>query len=347
MGALKPRKSTRNHLPAEIASAITRIQFNSPQRDHTVLMNWTTSDLPQLEGRRVIVTGSNSGLGFEAAMALALVGAHVTLAVRDLAKGAAASAAITLAGGRFVQVSNLDVADLSSVHAFAERWSQEHPLGLDLLINNAGIMAIPRRVSVDGFELQLATNHLGHFALTALLMPAIMAVPNSRIVNVASNAHKMVKGMNFDDLMGEKKYGAWNQYGQSKLANLLFTSELQRRLDLVGSSTKAMVAHPGYSATNLTSGSARLQKKAFRAKISDTVSNLIGQDAQQGVLPILVAATAPNLAGNSYVGPDGWKEWKGKPSLVERTPAANNMQAARELWDVSETLTGVHFPLDA
>jgi NAD(P)-dependent dehydrogenase (short-subunit alcohol dehydrogenase family) len=310
-------------------------------------MTWTTADLPVLEGRRVIVTGSNAGLGFEAVKALALAGAHVTLAVRDLAKGAAASAEITSAGGRFVQVSHLDVADQASVRSFADRWSQEHPEGLDLLINNAGIMAIPRRMSVDGFELQLATNHLGHFALTALLMPAIMAVPNSRIVNVASNAHKMVKGMNFEDLMGAKKYGAWNQYGQSKLANLLFTAELQRRLTLVGSSTKAMVAHPGYSATNLTSGSARLQKKAFQAKISDAVSNLIGQDAQQGVLPILFAATAPGLAGNSYVGPDGWKEWKGKPRLVGRTSAANNMQAARELWDVSEALTGVHFPLDA
>ena len=310
-------------------------------------MTWTTADLPILEGRRVIVTGSNAGLGFEAVKALALVGAHVTLAVRDLAKGAAASAEITSAGGRFVQVSHLDVADRASVRSFADRWSQEHPEGLDLLINNAGIMAIPRRMSVDGFELQLATNHLGHFALTALLMPAIMAVPNSRIVNVASNAHKMVKGMNFQDLMGAKKYGAWNQYGQSKLANLLFTAELQRRLTLVGSSTKAMVAHPGYSATNLTSGSARLQKKALQAKISDAVSNLIGQDAQQGVLPILFAATAPGLAGNSYVGPDGWKEWKGQPRLVGRTSAANDMKAARELWDVSEALTGVHFPLDA
>ena len=157
----------------------------------------------------------------------------------------------------------------------------------------------------------------------------------------------MVKGMNFDDLMGEKKYGAWNQYGQSKLANLLFTSELQRRLDLIGSSTKAMVAHPGYSATNLTSGSARLRNKALQAKVSDAVSNLFGQDAQQGALPILFAATAPNLAGNSYVGPDGWKEWKGKPTLVERTAAASDANAARELWDVSEVLTGVHFPLDA
>lgn len=310
-------------------------------------MNWTTADLPQLQGRRVIVTGSNAGLGFQTAQALAIAGADVTLAVRDLAKGSAAAASITSTGGRFVSVSHLDVADQSSVHAFADRWSQDHPEGLDLLINNAGIMAIPRRLSVDGFELQLATNHLGHFTLTALLMPALIAKPQSRIVNVASNAHKMVKAMNFEDLMGEKKYGAWNQYGQSKLANLLFTSELQRRLDLIGSSTKAMVAHPGYSATNLTSGSARLRQKALQAKVSDAVSNLFGQDAQQGALPILFAATAPNLAGNSYVGPDGWKEWKGKPTLVERTSAASDSNAARELWDVSEVLTGVHFPLDA
>jgi NAD(P)-dependent dehydrogenase (short-subunit alcohol dehydrogenase family) len=147
--------------------------------------------------------------------------------------------------------------------------------------------------------------------------------------------------------MATKKYRAWNQYGQSKLANLLFTSELQRRLDLVGSSMKAMVAHPGYSATNLTSGSARLRNKTMQAKVSDTVSSLFGQDAELGALPILFAATAPNLAGDSYIGPDGWKEWKGSPKLVDRTNAAKDLDAARQLWDISEALTGVHFPLDA
>ena len=310
-------------------------------------MKWTIADLPNMQGRKVVVTGSNSGLGLQAAKALALAGAEVTLAVRDLAKGQRAAQEIIAAGASGAHVSHLDVSDLTSVHEFSHTWSRNNTDGLDLLINNAGIMAIPRTISVDGFELQLATNHLGHFALTALLMPAIMAKPQARIVNVASNAHKMVKGMTFDDLMGEKKYGAWNQYGQSKLANLLFTKELQRRLDLAGSSVKAVVAHPGYSSTNLTSGSARLRKKALQAKISDVVSDLFGQDAKQGVLPILFAATAPNLKGDSYIGPDGWKEWKGQPTLVQRSAAANDDLAARELWDMSEVLTRVHFPLDA
>jgi len=309
-------------------------------------MEWTSADMPNLQGRRAIVTGANSGLGFCTAMALAKAGVRVTLAVRDLSKGAAAAAAMTSAGGQFVNVAHLDVANLASVREFAQTWSEENADGLDLLINNAGVMAIPQRVSADGFELQFATNHLGHFALTGLLMPALLAKPASRVVNVASNAHRMTKGMNFDDLMGAKKYRAWNQYGQSKLANLLFTSELQRRLDLVGSSMKAMVAHPGYSATNLTSGSARLRNKTLQAKVSDAVSSLFGQDAEMGALPILFAATAPNLAGDSYIGPDGWQEWKGYPKLVDRSNAAKDLEAARTLWDVSEELTGVRFPID-
>jgi len=317
-----------------------------PQRHHTVPMKWTNSDIPNLQGRRAIVTGANSGLGLCTAKALAQAGVQVTLAVRDLAKGAAAAAAITDAGGQFVAVQHLDVSSLASVREFAQSWSQDNVDGLDLLINNAGVMAIPARVSADGFEVQFATNHLGHFALTGLLMPALLAKPQSRVVNVASNAHRMVKAMNFDDLMATKKYRAWNQYGQSKLANLLFTSELQRRLDLVGSSMKAMVAHPGYSDTNLSSGSARLRNKTMQAKMSDTLSSWFGQDAELGALPILFAATAPNLAGDSYIGPDGWKEWKGYPKLVDRTNAAKDLDAARRLWDISEDLTGVHFPID-
>ena len=309
-------------------------------------MEWTSADMPNLQGRKAIVTGSNSGLGFCSAMALAKAGVQVTLAVRDLSKGATAAAAITSAGGQFVNVAHLDVADLASVRVFAQTWSQNNSDGLDLLVNNAGVMAIPARVSADGFELQFATNHLGHFALTGLLMPALLAKPQSRVVNVASNAHRMVKGMNFDDLMATKKYRAWNQYGQSKLANLLFTSELQRRLDLVGSSTKAMVAHPGYSATNLTSGSARLRNKTMQTKVSDAVSSLFGQDAEMGALPILFAATAPNLAGDSYIGPNGWQEWKGYPKLVDRSNAAKDLNAARTLWEISEDLTGVRFPID-
>ncbi|MFM1917389.1 MAG: hypothetical protein RJB01_904, partial [Actinomycetota bacterium] len=204
---------------------------------------WTEQDIPNLPGRRVIVTGASSGLGAETARALAEHGAMVTLAVRDHPKGMRIAEGIS----GDTEVAILDLSDLSSVRRFADEWSNAHPEGLDLLINNAGVMAIPRTNSADGFEMQLATNHLGHFALTGLLMPALVAVPNSRVVTVSSSAHRMVRGINFDDINSERRYRSWGAYGQSKLANLLFTSELQRRLSAAGVSTKAMAAHPGYS----------------------------------------------------------------------------------------------------
>ncbi len=216
---------------------------------------------------------------------------------------------------------------------------------LDLLINNAGVMAPPRRLSREGYELQFAVNHLGHFALTGLLLPALVAQPRSRVVTVSSGAHRMGR-MSFDDLMGERSYSSWRAYGQSKLANLLFTSELQRRLDANSIPIHAMAAHPGFAVTNLQSVGPRMSGRSWLEKPTDVATRVLGQPAEMGALPTLFAATAPGLPGNSYIGPDGFLEQRGHPRLVDRTKAAKNAADARRLWDTSETITGVHYPLD-
>lgn len=313
---------------------------------HTFTMGhhtgWNLTDIPDLRGRSAIVTGANSGLGAETAAALSAAGATVTIAVRDVAKGQAAASGMRGA----VEVRRLDLADLGSVREFARDWAEAHPTGLDLLINNAGIMAIPRSLSADGFEMQLATNHLGHFALTGLLLPALVARPGSRVVTVSSSAHRMSRGMNFDDLMGERKYRSWGAYGQSKLANLLFTAELQRRLTGAGMHVTAMAAHPGFSATNLQARSSQMRGARLEERITSTVTSLVGQSAEMGALPTLFAATAPGLPGDTYVGPDGRGEVKGYPKVVGRSSAAQNAAAAARLWTVSEELTGVRYPFD-
>lgn len=306
------------------------------------MTQWTTTSIPDLTGRRVIVTGANSGIGFETAKALAAKNANVTLAVRDTAKGMHAAAAI---GGK-TSVVPLDLADLSSVRTFASQWSINNPEGLDLLINNAGVMAIPRRESPDGFELQLATNHLGHFALTGLLLPALIAIPHSRVVTVSSSAHRMVRGFNFDDPMGAKKYRSWTAYGHSKLANLLFTSELQRLFDFHGLSTIAVAAHPGFARTNLQGVSSKMRGATLENKFTEFVNGLVGQSAEMGALPTLFAATAPGIPGDSYVGPKDLKESRGYPTLVDRSDAAKDRIAASKLWDLSQRLTGVTYPFD-
>ena len=302
--------------------------------------------MPDLTGRVAVVTGANSGIGLQAARQLAGHGADVTLAVRDEARGAAAATQIEAwEPGARVSVTPLDLADLASVRSFADVWSNEHPQGLDLLINNAGIMATPRRITPDGFEAQLATNHLGHFALTALLLPALIARPRSRVVTISSQVHRMGR-MHFDDLMATRRYSAWGAYAQSKLANLLFTRELQRRLDLTGIATLAVAAHPGYAATNLQSGGPRMRNRGWMERITDLGNQVFAQSAEMGALPTLFAATAPGLPGDSYVGPDGFLEQHGHPRLVDRSSAARSDAVARRLWAVSEELTGVRFPLD-
>lgn len=309
-------------------------------------LRWTAADMPDLTGRTAIVTGGNSGLGLETVREIARHGGLVTMAVRDEAKGTAAAEAV-LAGvsGASIEVRRLDLADLASVREFAAAWSEAHPDGLDLLVNNAGIMAIPRQLTVDGFERQLGTNHLGHFALTGLLLPALVARPRSRVVTVSSQAHRMGR-MDFDDLMGARRYRTWGAYGQSKLANLLFTAELQRRLDLAAVPTLAMAAHPGFAHTNLQSVGPAMRGSSLGGRMSAMSTSLLGQSAAMGALPTLFAATAPGLPGNSYVGPDGFLEQRGQPRLVDRSKAAKSRPDAVRLWEVSEVLTGVRYPLD-
>lgn len=344
----KPRKRTREAPKNENGTqtaAFTRIG-NTGSMQPAQKAKWNLSDLPDLTGHTVIVTGANSGLGFCTTEALAASGAKVTMAVRDLVKGQVAADKIrATTPAAKVDLATLDLADLSSVRAFAQSWSTANPQGLDLLINNAGIMAIPKRTTADGFEMQLGTNHLGHFALTGLLLPALVAVPNSRIVTVASQAHRMGR-MNFEDLMGEKRYRSWRAYGQSKLANLLFTAELQRRIDQARLSILALAAHPGFASTNLQSVGPSMRGSSIEAKLTSMSGDLMSQSAAMGALPTLFAATAPGLAGDTYIGPDGFLETRGHPRIVGRAKAALNTADALRLWHASEQLTGVIYPFD-
>jgi len=288
---------------------------------------WTAADLPDMTGRVVVVTGANSGLGAITAGELARVGARVVLAVRDPVRGEAAAA--MMRGS--TEVRQLDLADLSSVRAFAGAW--EGPL--DILVNNAGVMAVPERRTADGFEMQIGTNHFGPFALTNLLLPHV----TDRVVTVASNAHRMASGINFDDLNSEGSYSRWRAYGQSKLANLLFTLELQRRLDAASSGVSAHAAHPGYASTNLQGHTTNKIEKVMMA----VGNRLVAQRDAMGALPTLYAATQ-SLPGGSYTGPAGFKEWRGHPAPASRSAAASDGEGARRLWEISETLTGATFP---
>jgi NAD(P)-dependent dehydrogenase (short-subunit alcohol dehydrogenase family) len=289
---------------------------------------WTAAELPDLGGRTFLVTGANSGIGLVAARELARAGARVVLAVRDIAKGAQAAA--RLSGEH--EVRELDLADLASVRHFAAGWDGD----LHVLVNNAGVMGTPERRTKDGFELQIGTNHLGPFALTNLLLPRIA----DRVVTVASGAHRMGK-IRFDDLNWERgSYRRWPAYGQSKLANLLFTLGLQRRLTEAGSPVRALAAHPGWAATNLQSRT----ENVFQNSLLAVANRLIAQSEEMGALPTLYAATQ-DLPGNTYVGPDGFQEQRGHPKIVGRSAAARDADTARRLWDLSEELTGVSFPL--
>jgi len=290
---------------------------------------WTIADIPDLTGKTFIITGANSGIGFEAARALAARGAHVVLAVRDEAKGR--EAASSIAGS--TEVRTLDLADLASVWRFSQGWTG----AIHALINNAGVMIPPLGRTADGFELQMGINHLGHFALTNLLLPHI----TGRVVTIASGAHRSGT-VDFDDLnWSTRRYGNGSGgYAQSKLANLLFTLELQRRLEAAGSAVKAMAAHPGMASTNLGSHSGN----PMMTLIGNVVLRLFAQDAVGGALPTLYAVTAP-IPGASYVGPSKRRELVGPPVLVGRSDAASDDATARRLWTVSEELTGTTFPL--
>ncbi|MEX2193880.1 MAG: oxidoreductase [Thermoleophilaceae bacterium] len=305
---------------------------------------WTTTDIPDQAGRTAVVTGANSGLGLVTARELARAGARVVMTARDAGKGTAAAAQIRAdVPGAQVDVEQLDLADLASVRAFAERIaaSDEHDR-LDILVNNAGVMAPPRRLTRDGFESQIGTNHLGHFALTGLLVESLLAAPEPRVVTVSSTAHRMGK-IDLDDLHAERGYGNWRAYGQSKLANLLFAFELDRRAAAAGAPLVSVGAHPGYSATNLQSAGPAGRLELLTMAITNRV---LAQSADMGALPQLYAATAPDLLGGSFVGPDGFKEQRGHPKLVTARAAAYDEDVALRLWERSEELTGVSFALE-
>ena len=294
------------------------------------MTTFSTQDIPTMTGRTVIVTGANSGIGRAAAKALAAKGARVVLAVRNTDKGQAAASQMS----GTPEVRRLDLASLGSIREFAAGWDGE----IDLLINNAGIMIPPKSLTADGFELQFGTNHLGHFALTNLLLDHV----TGRVVTVSSSGYRF-GAIDFDDLQWERRpYQVWRAYGQSKLANLLFTAELQRKLIEVGSSVKATAAHPGYAATNLQFHSGN--------RVMDVLSAIgnrfLAQNADGGALPTLYAAVA-DIPGNSFAGPARFMKWRGGAKLVKRTAAAEDMDVARRLWEVSEQLTGVRFPLSA
>jgi NAD(P)-dependent dehydrogenase (short-subunit alcohol dehydrogenase family) len=296
---------------------------------------WTAADIPDQTGRVAIVTGANSGLGAAISRELARAGATVIMAVRNLQKGERAAAEIReQVPEAELELRDLDLGDLSSVHAFAER----HQGGLDLLINNAGIMAPPRRETKDGFESQLGTNHLGHFALTGLLLPRLLEAPEPRVVTQTSGVHRIGR-INFDDLQGQRRYINWLAYGQSKLANLMFALELQRRASAAGTELRSMAAHPGYARTNLQFAA----PPWYEQLIMRVTNPLLGQSADMGALPALYAATVPDLPGGTFVGPDGVMEQRGYPKVVIGASRAYDEQDQRRLWEVSEQLTGVHY----
>jgi NAD(P)-dependent dehydrogenase (short-subunit alcohol dehydrogenase family) len=301
------------------------------------MSKWTTADIPDQTGRTAVITGANTGLGYETAAALAAKGAHVVLAVRNLDKGKEAADHITNATpGAGVAVQELDLTSLESVRAAAEQLKSSHD-AIDLLINNAGVMFTPRSTTKDGFELQFGTNHLGHFAFTGLLLDRVLAAKGSRVVTVSSQGHRFVRGIRFDDLQWERDYSRVRAYGQSKLANLLFTYELQRRL--AGTNTIAVAAHPGGSKTELTRNLPPLLAAATR------LAEPLFQDADMGALPTLRAATDSGVLGGQYFGPDGFGEQRGYPKVVASSEPSHDTDAQRRLWAVSEELTSVAYPL--
>jgi NAD(P)-dependent dehydrogenase (short-subunit alcohol dehydrogenase family) len=293
-----------------------------------------------MAGKRVIVTGASSGIGLETAAALAAKGAEVVLAVRDTAKGERALGQIrTVHPGANATVMRLDLGDLSSVKEFAEQFSARHDR-LDVLTNNAGVMLPPYRRTRDGFELQFGTNHLGHFALTGRLLPALLAAPKARIVTVSSIAARRGR-IDFDNLDGEKGYRAMAFYAQSKLANLLFAVELQHRLQRNGASAISVCCHPGVAATNLMSRGSGKQAGWFM----NFLMGLAAQSADMGALPTLYAATQPDLRGGEYIGPHGRGGRKGYPTATAEVSTLFQAPVAERLWEVSEKLTGVEFPV--
>ncbi|HEX7189748.1 MAG TPA: oxidoreductase [Actinomycetes bacterium] len=310
----------------------------------TLLPGWTARDIPDLTGRRAVVTGANSGLGVATATELARHGGEVVLTARDGAKGEEALRRVRIdVPGASVELAVLDLADLESVRAFA---TEQGDRPLDLLVNNAGVMAVPYRRTVDGFELQLATNHLGPFALTGLLLPALLQRPAARVVTVSSFMH-WFGSMQFGDLMSERSYDPWQAYCRTKLANLLFMRELGRRTGAAGLGLVSAAAHPGYARTNLQRVGPQMGGRRATEIVLRLGTAVVGQSAATGALPQLRAATDPDVRSGDYFGPRGPGEQRGLPKRVRMSANARDDTAARLLWDASEDLTGVTYPATA
>ncbi|MDP2308415.1 MAG: oxidoreductase [Pseudomonadota bacterium] len=304
-------------------------------------MAWTLDNLPDLSDRTLVITGANSGLGWETTRMLAVRGARVVMACRNQEKAREAMGRIqALLPTARLELATLDLGSLRSIRACAKDLKARFP-AIDVLVNNAGIMAIPRALTEDGFEVQIGTNHLGHFALTGLLFDALQRGRAPRVVNVSSLVHTMGT-LRFDDLMGERSYQKWMAYAQSKLANLLFTYELQRRLEARGVGMVSAAAHPGYSSTNLAAVGPQQEKSAFGAAFMSMGDTMFAQSAERGALPSLYAAAAPDVASGDYYGPDGLFEvWGRGPKKVSGNAASRDPVTGAKLWEVSEALTSV------
>ncbi len=300
------------------------------------MSRWQATDTPDLTGKTVVVTGANSGIGLEATRVMVARGARVVMACRSVERGQQAAATLAAGAGR-TEVHALDLASLGSVRAFAQALKAP---AIDILLNNAGVMLLPYGTTADGFEKQMGINHLGHFALTSLLLPKVLAAPRGRVVQVASIAHRRAR-LDFNNLMCTDGHGysAMQAYARSKLANLLFAFELQRRLEAAGASAIAVAAHPGVSATNL----AGHFSKHWFGRIARGIGVLFAQPAADGALPLLRAATAPDVLGGEYYGASQWREFRGPPERVNARPHAYDLDTAKRLWDASASYTGEHF----
>jgi NAD(P)-dependent dehydrogenase (short-subunit alcohol dehydrogenase family) len=305
---------------------------------------WGAADIGDLTGRIALVTGANSGIGYQTAAALAEHGAHVILACRDTERARRARDTMESELERSsLELLHLDLADLVSVRGAAATVLSTHAR-LDVLVNNAGVMGTPYRQTADGFELQMATNHLGHFALTGLLFDRIVTTEHSRIVTVSSHLHRIGR-LRTDDVAGAAFHNTWVAYGTSKLANLLFTAELSRRLDAAGLPTLALSAHPGWTRSNLAGSGAALGNSRLRRKLARAAGSTLGQSAAGGALPVLCAATSSSVRSGQFIGPANLFGLYGPPRVAQPSRHARDLQAAAQLWDASQGLTGVRYPL--
>jgi NAD(P)-dependent dehydrogenase (short-subunit alcohol dehydrogenase family) len=306
---------------------------------------WTTDSIPNQSGQTVIVTGANSGLGFEASKALAGKGAHVVMACRSVERGEDASESIREEyPAASLSVRELDLADLASVRSFVEMFTDEYG-SLDVLCNNAGVMAIPRQETADGFEMQFGVNHLGHFALTGLLLDTLESTSGeTRVVTHSSGVHERGR-IDFDDLHWEDSYDKWGAYAQSKLANLLFAYELDRRLEAADASVLSTACHPGYAATNLQRRGPEQTGSRVRLAAMKAANAVLAQSAAEGALPLLYAATEDGIEGREYVGPGGFMNMRGRPEIQESNERSRDEETAERLWTVSEEQTGIEYDL--